>query len=234
LPAAILIPVFFAAGCLHRNSSLPASLEVPELKQNTTVSGVDHTIAPGETLYGIARTYKIDMQHLAEVNNLQPPYRLKANGRLFIPGASHLKKVDTAAETPSDEPKVSDFSGKLAWPLNGRVLSEFGVRGGMQHNGIEIEAPAGAAVRSAADGRVGYVGAIKGYGNIVLVEHADRILTVYAHLRETNVSKGRAVSRGEVIGTIGRAGLTEKSSLYFEVRSHSKPRNPRFFLDRQA
>ena len=78
------------------------------------------------------------------------------------------------------------------------------------------------------------MGARQGYGNIILIEHADRNLTVYAHLRETNVSKGRAVSRGEVIGTIGRSGLPEKSALYFEVRSHSKPRNPRFFLDRQA
>ena len=156
LPPAILIPVLFAAGCLYRNSGLPPSLQVPELRQNTSVSGVDHTIARGETLYGIARAYKIDMQHLAEVNNLQPPYTLKTNNRLFIPGASHVKKVDTTAETPSEEPKVSDFTGKLAWPLNGRVLSEFGVRGGMQHNGIEIEAPAGTAVRSAADGRVGY------------------------------------------------------------------------------
>lgn len=234
LGAGISILMLLVAGCLYRNSGLPTPTPIPELRQNTSISGIDHRVAQGETLYGIARAYKVDMQHLAEVNNLQPPYRLKVNGRLFIPGASEVKKADATSKSPRAEPEVSDFTGKLAWPLNGKVISEFGVRGGIQHNGIEIEAPHGAPIRSAARGRVGYVGAIQGYGNIILIEHADRILTVYAHLKETNVIKGRTVSRGEIIGTIGRSARQDTPSLYFEVRSHSKPRNPRYFLDRQT
>jgi murein DD-endopeptidase MepM/ murein hydrolase activator NlpD len=191
-------------------------------------------VARGETLGGIARAYKVERQRLAEVNNLSPPYLLKAESTLFIPGASHVKVVDPKPDIPEDRSPVNDFSGTLAWPLDGSIISEFGVRRGILHNGIEISADAGSPVRAAADGRVGYVGSIKGYGNVVILQHANRLLTVYAHLEEIRAQKGKKISRGHPIGTVGGTGSEGKPSLYFEVRSRSKPRNPRFFLARKS
>ncbi|MEJ2717560.1 MAG: LysM peptidoglycan-binding domain-containing M23 family metallopeptidase [Deltaproteobacteria bacterium] len=230
----VLIMGLLVAGCPHYNAGLPPSLRLPSLQPANPISGVYHTIAPGETLGGIARAYKVERQRLAEVNNLSPPYLLKVDGRLFIPGASHVKRVDPRSEAPADESRVNDFSGTLGWPLDGDIVSEFGVRRGILHNGIEISAEPGTPVRAAGDGRVGYVGNIKGYGNVVIIEHAKRLLTVYAHLQNTSAEKGKRISRGHLIGTVGKSGSEGKSSLYFEVRSRSKPRNPRFFLARRS
>jgi murein DD-endopeptidase MepM/ murein hydrolase activator NlpD len=65
-------------------------------------------------------------------------------------------------------------------------------------------------------------------------EHASRLVTVYAHLKEIRVNSNRTVKRGDIIGTVGTSGRVETPSLYFEVRSRSKPRNPLFFLGRSA
>ena len=66
------------------------------------------------------------------------------------------------------------------------------------------------------------------------MEHANRLVTVYAHLKEIRVANDQSVKRGEIIGTVGTSGRVETPSLYFEVRSRSKPRNPLFFLGRRA
>jgi murein DD-endopeptidase MepM/ murein hydrolase activator NlpD len=133
-----------------------------------------------------------------------------------------------------DEPVVEDFSGALAWPVRGKIASEFGVRGGAQHNGIEIQAAEGTSVRAAASGRVGYVGSIPLYGNVVLIEHPNRLVTVYGHLKTIRVQNAAEVKRNDIIGTVGASGRADTPSLYFEVRSRSKPRNPLFFLDQKA
>lgn len=222
------------AGCPHYNAGVPPSLRLPSLQPANPISGVYHTVAPGETLGGIALAYKVERQRLAEVNNLSPPYLIKVENRLFVPGASHVKRVEPKPEGPADQSQVNDFSGTLAWPLDGNIVSEFGVRRGILHNGIEISAEAGAPVRAAADGRVGYVGSIKGYGNVVILEHTNRLLTVYAHLRDISAEKGKKISRGSLIGSVGGPASEGRASLYFEVRSRSKPRNPRFFLARKS
>ena len=104
----------------------------------------------------------------------------------------------------------------------------------MQHNGISIKAPPGTPVRSAANGTVGHVGAIPGYGKVILIEHNNRLVTVYAHLDEIRTREKDRVTNGQVIGTVGSTGRVDTPSLYFEVRSRSKPRNPLFFLSKRG
>jgi murein DD-endopeptidase MepM/ murein hydrolase activator NlpD len=226
-----MILAIATAGCPHYNSGLPHFLKLAALRQSSPVSGIYHTVAQGETLWAIARAYNTGVQDLAEVNNLKPAEILKVNSKLFIPGASQVKTVDATLKPSADESRIDDSKRLLAWPCQGEVDSEFGVRSGIQQNGIRIRARAGAPVRAAANGKVGYAGKVKGYGNVVLVEHADRLLTVYANLDQTRASKGEAVSKGHIIGTVGGTEGRDIGSLYFEVRSHAKPRNPRFFLE---
>jgi murein DD-endopeptidase MepM/ murein hydrolase activator NlpD len=189
-------------------------------------------VAPNENLWLIARTYDVNLQFLAEVNNLKPPYTLRPNSRLFIPRADKIKPVEMTSRSESPQPGVEEYSGLLAWPVRGKVTSHYGVRDGELHNGILIEAREGTPVRSAGEGRVGHVGSIPGFGNVVLIEHANRIVTVYAHLKETRCKVGSPVKLGQVIGTVGSTGRVQTPSLYLEVRSRSKPRNPLFFLPR--
>jgi lipoprotein NlpD len=227
----ILVFVTFALGCPHYSSGVPPALRLPELKPNNPVAGVYHDVERNERLSDIAKAYNVDLQHLAEVNNLRPPYSIT---KVFVPGASQQRPVAASQKPLTEELRVQDFGGSLAWPVEGKIISEYGVRGGIQYNGIGIQAKEGTPVTAAADGRVGHVGTIPGYGKVVLMEHANRLVTVYAHLKEIRVANDQSVKRGEIIGTVGTSGRVETPSLYFEVRSRSKPRNPLFFLGRRA
>lgn len=198
--------------------------------QRNMAAGVNHTVKKDEDLANLAQAYGTDLQHPAEVNNLKSLHWINAGSSLFVPGASHVRPVMAKAKNAANTREVRDFRGVLAWPLKGRVISEFGVRDGTQFNGISIEAPEGSQVRAAADGVVGHVGSIPRYGNVILLEHPDRLVTVYAHLKEITVRKGDSVKRGETIAKLANSGSAENGVLYFEVRSRSKPRNPSLFL----
>lgn len=230
---AALSVALISSGCPHYSTGLPPSLRLPPLKQDVPASGVFHSVTLNETLSAISKAYGVDLQVLAEVNNLRPPYVIRAESKIFIPGASETRKVESSPAMIDEKPKVQDFSGVLAWPVDGKIISEFGVRGGTQHNGISIQAAEGTPVRAAAGGRVGHVGALPGYGNVVLMEHANRMVTVYAHLKDMKVAAGDTLDRGRVIGTVGMSGRAETPNLHFEVRSKSEPRNPLFFLERK-
>jgi LysM repeat protein len=230
----VIVLGLVSSGCPHYSSGLPPSLRPSTLKRDVPATGIFHIVKPQENLSGIAKAYDVDLQVLAEVNNLKPPYTINANSKIFVPEASEIKKVEPAQPTIQGTPEVKDFSGLLMWPVDGKIISEFGVRGGTQYNGITIQAAEDTPVRAAAGGRVGHVGNIPGYGNVILMEHANRRVTVYAHLKEIKVSMGDVISQKHVIGTVGTSGRAEEPNLYFEVRSKSKPRNPLFFLERKS
>ncbi len=230
---ALLVPVFAQVGCIHHTVGLPFFGQVPTLEQKKAIAGTYHTVTSAEDLAAIARAHHVDAQQLAEVNNLKAPYTVEPGAKIFIPDVTPGEgSAGTEKESPNQS-HVSDFKGKLAWPVDGTIVSQFGVRAGAQYNGIGIQAAEGTPIHAAADGRVGHVGSLPGYGNLVLIEHADRLVTVYAHMKDISVKDGDTVKQGAAIGTVGTSGRVEGPLLYFEVRSRSKPRNPLFFLERK-
>lgn len=220
--------------CPHMNSGLPPPLRMPVLEAQTPVRGTYHKVEAGETLQAIAAKYRLDAQYLAEINNLKPPYILHENGEVFIPAASDQDSTDDQPPLETGSHHVQDTSGGLVWPVEGQVVAEFGVRKGVQHNGISIEAAEGAPVMAVQDGKVGHVGSIPGYGNVILIEHPNRLVSVYAHLKDMKVPPGTAVKQGAIIATVGSTGRASQPQLYFEIRSKSKPRNPLFFLKKKS
>lgn len=224
----LAVVTIFVPGCPHHVGEHVLDRTAPRIQSKIPAAGTYHTVAQDETLSAIAKRYQVDLQHLAEVNDLKPPYTIRAQDRLFIPGAR--TEENSLPRATGEGPQVKRFDGVLAWPVRGPIISQFGVRQGVQHNGITIAAPAGSTVRSAADGRVGHVGNIPGYGDVVLIEHPNRLVTVYAHLHQITVQTGKQVKQGEGIGTVGTSGRADAPCLYFEVRSRSQPRNPLFFL----
>lgn len=228
--AATVIIAAVVSGCLHVGSGLPPTLRRLPLEKDTAARRSYHTVGRGENLADIARAYGVDAQHLAEVNNLQEPFNLEEKRRLFVPEKSRAKEGNASQKTKAKESEDQEAPGKLSWPVEGKVISEFGVRRGIQHNGMLIEAPEDAPVRAAADGKVGFVDDMAGYGKIVIIEHPNRLLTVYAHLKETKAAAGQRVDRGKIIGTVGSSGRVQRPALHFEVRARSKARNPRVFL----
>jgi murein DD-endopeptidase MepM/ murein hydrolase activator NlpD len=122
-----------------------------------------------------------------------------------------------------ETPKVSGAE-KFRWPVSGRVITDFATSKG---TGINIEVPEGAAVRAAENGTIIYVGnGVEGYGNLILIRHANGYVSAYAHLQSMSVTKGDTVSRGDAIGKAGMSGSVNKPQLHFELRKGATPVDP--------
>ena len=128
--------------------------------------------------------------------------------------------------------------GQLAWPVQGQISSTFGTRvhptfkTKMMHTGIDIRAPRGTPVRAAGPGEVLFAGWLRGYGQIIIVDHGNDLSSVYAHLSSISVSEGNAVKRGQTIGAVGSTGTTTGAHLHFEVRVDGDARDPMRYLRR--
>ncbi len=121
-------------------------------------------------------------------------------------------------------------------PLTGRISSKFGSRfhpidkRTKFHGGVDIAVPRGTPINSAADGVVTFSGKRGGYGNVVIIEHADGRETFYAHCDKLLVEKGQIVSGGELIAEAGSTGKSTGPHLHFELRENGKPIDPMKFL----
>lgn len=130
-------------------------------------------------------------------------------------------------------PKISArSSNKFSWPVRGKVLSQYGAKnGGLFNDGINISAQQGTAVRASENGVVAYAGnEVKGMGNLIIIQHSDGWMTVYAHLDSMSVRRGTRVGVGDVIGKIGKTGKVGKPQLHFEIRKGTKAYDPIAYL----
>jgi murein DD-endopeptidase MepM/ murein hydrolase activator NlpD len=120
----------------------------------------------------------------------------------------------------------------FAWPVSGRVISDFGATAnGGKNDGINIAATMDEPIHASAPGTVTYAGdELKNYGNLVLVKHSGGYTTAYAHAARLVVSRGDFVARGQVIGYVGQTGDVASPQLHFEIRSATAPVNPHTYL----
>jgi murein DD-endopeptidase MepM/ murein hydrolase activator NlpD len=124
---------------------------------------------------------------------------------------------------PLQEPAVSGAE-KFRWPVTGKILVNFAAS---NDTGINIAAPLGAPVKATENGTVIYVGSgVEGYGNLILIRHANGYVSAYANLKDTSVAKGSVVGRGDTIGTVGETGSVRSPQLHFELRKGATPVNP--------
>ncbi|HCY88156.1 MAG TPA: metallopeptidase, partial [Desulfobacteraceae bacterium] len=126
--------------------------------------------------------------------------------------------------------------GMLPVPVSGKIISRYGTRRKGDYNsftfqsGIDIRVERGEPVRSVFKGEVMFAQWLKGYGNLLIINHGDNYYTLYAHVEEMFKKKGDAVDTGEVIATAGDSGSIKGLCLHFEVRHHGKPVNPMKWL----
>jgi len=121
-------------------------------------------------------------------------------------------------------------SGALIWPVNGPVVSPFGMRWGRLHAGIDIAVPSGTAIHAADSGRVVLMGWVGGYGNYTCIQHTASMSTCYAHQSSFATSNGASVSQGQVIGYSDCTGHCFGPHLHFEVRINGSPVDPMGYL----
>jgi len=138
----------------------------------------------------------------------------------------------STASAPLPAGPIRYGSGQLIWPVDGPVVSGFGLRWGRMHNGIDIAVPAGTPIRAAAAGSVVLVqseGESGGYGNFTCLDHGGGLQTCYAHQSSFAVTSG-SVSQGDVIGYVGCTGHCFGDHLHFEVRINGAPTDPLGYL----
>ncbi len=210
------------------NAPEPAPVEEEVVTTDAgTVSMI--TVERGDTVYGLSRRLDVTPREIIEVNEIEAPYELYVGQRLKIPGSEFSTlawveelgvikaPVGVATEIPDPAPR-SDL--QFIWPVSGSVISTYGPKSdGLHNDGINIAAPAGTPVVAAEDGVVAYTGdELRGYGNLVLVKHANGWVSAYAHNAQIFMARGQTVLRGDVIASVGASGGVTTPQSHFELR----------------
>ncbi len=193
------------------------------------VSGLQHTVATGETLRSIAKKYGSDATEIAQYNGLDAGSALAVGSVIIIPGGEIATPAPTrTAKGPiqSDgtihEPYLGGsgplYADYYRAPIPGGILTQ-GLHG---WNAVDIAAARGTPIHAAAAGKVIIArnnGAWNGgYGNYVVITHDNGTQTLYAHMSHPAVSSGQTVARGQVIGHVGMTGMTTGAHVHFEIR----------------
>lgn len=131
---------------------------------------------------------------------------------------------------PVSDGPVRPGSGGLIWPVNGPIVSPFGMRWGRLHAGVDIAVPTGTPVHAAKAGKVIIAGWVSGYGNYTCIGHGGGLSTCYGHQEKILTSVGATVSQGQVIGISDCTGHCFGPHVHFETRINGVPVNPAGYL----
>nr|WP_163501468.1 peptidoglycan DD-metalloendopeptidase family protein [Halomonas socia] len=131
---------------------------------------------------------------------------------------------------PPPSTAIAETQGDLPWPVQGSVTSSFGRGDGISRNGMLIQAGEGTPVVAVHAGRVVFADWMRGFGNLLIVDHGDQVMTLHAHLQHFSAEVGSAVSRGDELGAVGNSGGQGRAALYFEVRRNGEPIDPQGWI----
>lgn len=210
----------------------PAGLPVMAVafQERSNAPALVHRVAPGETMWSLARCYHVELARLMSVNKIGDPARLSVGRVLAIPGAS----AQTGAQQQPKAIRVvaRGWNGSLAWPVLGELTQQFGPQtGGAFHHGLDIADNAGTPIRAAQRGLVISSGWLPIYGFAVIIDHGSGFRTLYAHLHDFAVRSGDLVQQGQVIAHVGSTGNATGPHLHFEVRYDNRSVNPLPYLN---
>jgi lipoprotein NlpD len=202
---------------------------------------VTHVVRPGENLYRISRHYGVSVDAIVRANRITDVGNLSVGKKLFVPGTRVAVARQPLAPPAGVTPKSRSTPKRAAsrvrakresnlsfvWPVRGRMSSRFGRRNGRPHEGVDIAAKQGTPILAAEAGRVIHSGwGLGAYGRVVIVKHAGKYSTVYAHNRKNKVSVGDFVERGQVIAQVGTSGNASGPHVHFEIRRNRNPQDP--------
>lgn len=170
--------------------------------------------------------------------------KLLANLRAAAKRAEDARKAEEAARRaaaakagkPTPAPKVATRPalqvGGLGWPLSGSLLAGYGGKlpDGGKSEGLLIGAPAGTPVKAVADGTVVFSDWMNGYGQILIIDHGNGYMSLYAHNEALLRDAGTQVKRGDTVASVGSSGSSGATALYFELRRNGDPVNPDTWL----
>ncbi|WP_311945942.1 murein hydrolase activator EnvC family protein [Halomonas piscis] len=210
-----------AAELDQRQKRLEAANE--ELKKESATLA-KRTAKRREILADIGRREESQSHHLARLEG----DREEAEARL-----REIREQMARLSTPTPSTRMAETRGDLPWPVQGTLRTGFKRRDGVHHNGIIIGAKAGKPVTAVHAGRVVFADWMRGFGNLLIIDHGDHIMTLYAHLQRFEQQTGARVESGQTIGRVGNTGGQPRAALYFEVRRNGKPIDPGRWIARR-
>ncbi|MHB8256664.1 MAG: murein hydrolase activator EnvC family protein [Acidiferrobacterales bacterium] len=149
-------------------------------------------------------------------------------GRL-VKGIQNVMVGTSPVPLPGPNSRFADFRGRLPLPVAGRIVDRFGEPEGfgtLKWQGVFLAAPQGSKVVSVFNGRVAYADWLRGFGMLMIIDHGDGYMSLYAHNQSLYEQVGDWVRAGQVIATVGNTGGASQPGLYFEVLHDEKPVNP--------
>jgi len=202
-----------------------------------------YVVHPEDTLYSIAWRHDLDYRDLARWNHLGPEYRISVGQVLVLgPGSSasfrsqappraqqlSANRAEPRVGKPQPQPLSNPPSSvPWVWPTD-----RLGEPRPAASGGIILPGRVGQDVRAASAGRVVYTGSgLRGYGNLIIIKHADSWLSAYGHNREILVHDGQEVALGQVIAHMGEDNH-QSGGLYFEIRQSGRPVDPLAYLSK--
>ena len=188
-----------------------------DIGQRLTIPGGRHVAERQSTAPQVAQPRTVPAEKYASV-----PHE---SARVATPEHQTTESVTRTAEAAGAMPS-------FRWPVKGRIIAAFGAKtNGGQNDGINLAVPEGTPIKAADDGVVAYSGnELKGYGNLVLIRHANGFVSAYANASELLVKRGDTIKRGQVIAHAGQTGNVTSPQLHFEIRKGSTPVDPIKYL----
>lgn len=203
------------------------------------VTGVTHTVKKGETLGAIAKKYGTDVDKILAANRVSSPEQIQIGEALVIPDGkppaapppvrqvtpTRLGDVRDVFRPPAEAPPSRTYDGvELVWPTNQKRINQYFK---WRHQGLDINGTMQDATYAVDAGIVTFAGWNKsGYGNMILIDHGNGMVTRYAHHSKLYVKVGDQVSKGQSIGMVGSTGRSTGPHLHFEIYVNGKRVNP--------
>ncbi len=193
-----------------------------------------HLVLRGDTPFTVAYLYGVQWKDIAIANNLALNATLRPGQNLLIPTIIP-QPADSPATGQPASPQVA--AARFTWPVAGNVRRGFTSRARTSdyHDGIDIAAAKGTAVRATAAGKVAFAGdEPRQFGKLVVLDHGNGWQSAYAFLDRITVKEGEEVRQGERIGLSGQTGRARGPELHFELRRDNRPVDPEGQLARSS
>ncbi len=212
------------------------TLEAKKKEKSKVVNSLSHQIAEQRgQIKKLSRDEKRLSQLVSRLAKIIP--KTKANKKPSTPTSNTKKTPDNTVainneKLPSDNAISTNFSalkGKLRLPVRGTISNRFGSAredSGISWKGLFIKASEGADVKAIATGRVVFADWLRGFGNLIIVDHGDGYMSLYGNNQSVLKQAGDLVQSGDTIASVGNTGGNESNGLYYELRSQSRPFDP--------
>ena len=214
-----------------------------------------HITKKGEDLFTLSKMYDIYIMNLIDFNQLET-YSLFENQKVWLTAGheNEIERVKTIKNKKTTSvknknininkkkskqvsvkknkiPEEVDIKKKYPAPVKiTSIVGEFGKNGKIMNKGIDLAAPSGTPIYAIKSGTIIFAGAQKGYGNVIIIDHKNGVMTVYAHNQKNLVRSGDKTKKNQPIATVGKTGRAETPKLHFEYRIKGRAIDPRKVL----